>query len=161
MVSLDQIRSLIFKVCYGVGDKYGTKEAVQLILETGLVESRYKYLTQLGDGPAKSFWQVEPSTAVDNCRNFISSRPKLLQTCADILGIDPYYFIDAELDDWDWILRTNIAAGILHCRIKYWRVPEDIESGQEGLAKYWKEHYNTIEGAGTIEHFLTLTEGKL
>ena len=40
-------------------------------------------------------------------------------------------------------------------------MPEDIESGQEGLAKYWKEHYNTIEGAGTIEHFLTLTEGKL
>ena len=123
---------------------------------------RYReYIEQLERGPAKSFWQVEPSTAVDNCRNFISSRPKLLQTCADILGIDPYYFIDAELDDWDWILRTNIAAGILHCRIKYWRVPEDIESGQEGLAKYWKEHYNTIEGAGTIEHFLTLTEGKL
>ena len=157
----NQIKLLIKDVCTKLGDKYSKKEALDLVYCTGLVESKYEYIEQLESGPAKSFWQVEPSTAVDNCRNFISSRPKLLQTCADILGIDPYYFIDAELDDWDWILRTNIAAGILHCRIKYWRVPEDIESGQEGLAKYWKEHYNTIEGAGTIEHFLTLTEGKL
>jgi len=98
---------------------------------------------------------------VDNCRNFISKRPDLLQACADTLGIDPYYFIDATIDDWDWILRTNIAAGILHCRIKYWRIPEPIEKGKEALAKYWKKHYNTEQGAGTVEHFLELTKDKL
>jgi hypothetical protein len=85
----------------------------------------------------------------------------LLQASADILGLDPYYFIDANADDWDWILRTNISAGILHCRIKYWRIPEPIKEGEEELAKYWKKHYNTEEGAGSVEHFLELTEGKL
>tara|TARA_R100000353_G_scaffold9914_2_gene11118 strand:- start:8595 stop:9083 length:489 start_codon:yes stop_codon:yes gene_type:complete len=160
-VNSNQIKDLIKDVCVQMGEKYAKQEALDIVYATGLVESKYEYIEQIGTGPAKSFWQVEPETAVDNCRNFISKRPELLQVCSDILGIDPYYFIDAQPDDWDWILRTNIAAGILHCRIKYWRVPEPIEKGEEGLAKYWKEHYNTAEGAGTIEHFLSLVQGKL
>jgi len=156
-----QIKSLIKDVCVQLGDKYAKQEAIDMVYATGLVESKYKYIEQIGNGPARSFWQVEPETAVDNCRNFISKRPDLLQACADTLGIDPYYFIDATIDDWDWILRTNIAAGILHCRIKYWRIPEPIEKGKEALAKYWKKHYNTEQGAGTVEHFLELTKDKL
>jgi len=160
-VNSNQIKDLIKDICVQMGEKYAKQEALDIVYATGLVESKYEYIEQIGTGPAKSFWQVEPETAVDNCRNFISKRPELLQVCSDILGIDPYYFIDAQPDDWDWILRTNIAAGILHCRIKYWRVPEPIEEGEEGLAKYWKQHYNTTEGAGTIEHFLSLVQGKL
>ena len=160
-VNSNQIKDLIKDICVQMGEKYAKQEALDIVYATGLVESKYEYIEQIGTGPAKSFWQVEPETAVDNCRNFISKRPELLQVCSDILGIDPYYFIDTQPDDWDWILRTNIAAGILHCRIKYWRVPEPIEEGEEGLAKYWKQHYNTTEGAGTIEHFLSLVQGKL
>lgn len=162
-VSVDnnQIKSLIKDVCVQLGEKYAKEEALDIIYATGLVESKYEYIEQIGTGPARSFWQVEPETAVDNCKNFISARPELMQRAADILGIDPYHFIDPQPDNWDWILRTNIAAGILHCRIKYWRVPESIEHSPEGLAKYWKEHYNTAEGAGSVEHFLLLTKGRL
>ena len=160
-VNNKQIKSLIKDVCVQMGEKYAKQEALDIVYATGLVESKYQYIEQIGKGPARSFWQVEPSTAVDNCKNFISSRPDLLQASADILGIDPYYFIDANADDWDWILRTNISAGILHCRIKYWRIPEPIKEGKEELGKYWKKHYNTEEGAGSVEHFLELTEGKL
>ena len=160
-VNNNQIKELIKNVCVQLGDKYAKPEALDIVYATGLVESKYEYIQQIGQGPAKSFWQVEPETAVDNCKNFISARPELLQKCADILNVDPYHFIDPDIDTWDWILRTNIAAGVLHCRIKYWRVPEPIEKGSEGLAKYWKEHYNTEEGAGSVEHFLNLTEGKL
>jgi len=156
-----QIKDLIKDVCVQLGEKYAKTEALDIVYATGLVESKYEYIEQIGTGPARSFWQVEPQTAVDNCKNFISARPELMQRAADILNIDPYHFIDPQLDNWDWILRTNIAAGILHCRIKYWRIPESIENSPEGLAKYWKEHYNTAEGAGSVEHFLHLTEGKL
>jgi len=160
-VNKNQIKDLIKDVCIQLGDKYAKKEALDIVYATGLVESKYEYIEQIGEGPARSFWQVEPETAVDNCKNFISARPELMQAAADILGVDPYHFIDPQPDNWDWILRTNIAAGILHCRIKYWRVPEAIESSPEGLAKYWKKHYNTEDGAGSIEHFLLLTKGKI
>jgi len=156
-----QIKNLIKDVCVQLGEKYAKAEALDIVYATGLVESKYEYIEQIGAGPARSFWQVEPETAVDNCKNFISVRPELMQRAADILGIDPYHFIDPQPDNWDWILRTNIAAGVLHCRIKYWRVPEAIEPSPEGLAKYWKQHYNTVEGAGSVEHFLLLTKGKI
>ena len=160
-VNENQIKDLIKDVCVQLGDKYAKDEALDIVYATGLVESKYQYITQIGEGPARSFWQVEPETAVDNCKNFISARPELMQRSADILGIDPYHFIDPDIDSWDWILRTNIAAGILHCRIKYWRIPEPIGVSPQGLAEYWKKHYNTEQGAGSVEHFLHLTEGKI
>ncbi len=57
MISETQIRSLIKSTLEVLGDKYASEDAVQLCYEVGLVESRYKYIRQLGDGPAKSFWQ--------------------------------------------------------------------------------------------------------
>tara|TARA_Y100000114_G_C11590708_1_gene245616 strand:+ start:43 stop:594 length:552 start_codon:yes stop_codon:yes gene_type:complete len=35
----------------------------------GQMESEYKTKTQIGGGPAKSYWQVEPSTAMDIMKN--------------------------------------------------------------------------------------------
>ena len=154
MVSLDQIRSLIFKVCYGVGDKYGTKEAVQLILETGLVESRYKYLTQLGDGPAKSFWQVEPATAVDNLQHYLKHRTPLMSKCAEVSMVDVKHWQNFSEPLWADILEKNIAAAIIHCRLKYWRVPKKMPNSLEGRAKYWKQYYNSSLGAGTEEKYV-------
>ena len=71
-VNNKQIKSLIKDVCVQMGDKYAKKEALDIVYATGLVESKYEYIEQIGKGPARSFWQVEPSTAVDNCKNFIS-----------------------------------------------------------------------------------------
>ena len=44
MVSIDQIRNLIYHTCWEMGDNFGSDEAVQLILETGVVESNYKFI---------------------------------------------------------------------------------------------------------------------
>ena len=66
MISLNQIRALIKHTCSAMGEKFASDDAVELVLVTGIVESGYKYLRQLGDGPARSFWQVEPATCVDN-----------------------------------------------------------------------------------------------
>ena len=66
MVSIEQIRGLVASTLKGMGSKFMSKSAVDLVVTTGMVESRYKYLRQLGDGPARIFLQVEPATAVDN-----------------------------------------------------------------------------------------------
>ena len=65
MISIKQIRSLIERTCSAMGKKFASDDAIDLVLVTGIVESRYKYLRQLGNGPACSFWQVEPATCVD------------------------------------------------------------------------------------------------
>ena len=153
MVNPEQIKGLVSEVCVKLGEKYSSDTAIELVYNTGLVESKYEYIKQIGTGPAKSFWQVEPETAVDNCKNFIAIRPELVERVADILNIDPINIVEPDPVFWDWMLHSNNAAGILHCRIKYWRVQESIPPGVDGLAYYWKKYYNTAEGAGTEEHF--------
>ena len=50
-----QIKSLIRDVCIQLGDKYAKEEALDIVYATGLVESKYEYIEQIGTGPAKSY----------------------------------------------------------------------------------------------------------
>ena len=51
MINTTQMRELIQKTLLEVGDKFANNDAVQLVLETGLVESHFKYLK-----PFTVFW---------------------------------------------------------------------------------------------------------
>ena len=51
--------------------------AEELVRGTAIVESGLTYLKQHGDGPALSFWQVEPATHDDLYTNFLNFRPEL------------------------------------------------------------------------------------
>ena len=83
MISIKQIESLVKKTCSSLGEKFASESAIKLVVATGIVESRYEYLRQLGDGPARSFWQVEPATCVDNLAHYLKHRPKLMAKCAE------------------------------------------------------------------------------
>ena len=154
MISINQMRSLIESTCSILGDKYSAPEAVELVLATGIVESRYEYIRQMGDGPARSFWQVEPATAVDNLAHYLVHRSSLMKKCAEASLVDLKYWQIYDERVWAEILEKNIAAGIIHCRIKYWRVPKRMPNSIEGQADYWKKYYNTEGGAGDPEHFV-------
>ena len=159
MVSIDQVRDLIFKVCHGLQDKFSSDDAIQLVLETGLVESNYKFLRQLGNGPARSFWQVEPATAVDNLAHYLKHRTPLMHKCADVSMIDIKHWQSFSSPLWSDILEKSIAAGIIHCRLKYWRVPKRMPNTLEGRAEYWKTYYNSSDGAGTEEKYVETIKG--
>jgi len=154
VISPTQIKSLIKSTCEGMGDKFASEDAITLIHETGLVESGYKYLRQLGDGPAKSFWQIEPLSAVDNLQHYLKHRKSLMLRCAMVSMIDLKHWQNNDERLWANILEKNTAAGIVHCRIKYWRVPKPMPNTLEGRAKYWKKYYNTDQGKGTEEKYI-------
>lgn len=159
MISIKQIEGLIKKTLTGMGKKFASDDAVELVMGTGLVESRYKYIRQLGDGPARSFWQVEPATAVDNCQHYLTHRPGLMRMCAESSMVDIKHWQTYSVITWADILETNMSAGIIHCRLKYWRVPKRMPNTTEGMANYWKEFYNTHQGAGHVEDYID-TVGK-
>jgi len=158
VISPTQIKSLIKSTCEGMGDKFASDDAITLIHETGLVESGYKYLRQLGDGPAKSFWQIEPLSAVDNLQHYLKHRKSLMLRCAMVSMIDLKHWQNNDERLWANILEKNIAAGIVHCRIKYWRVPKPMPNTLEGRAKYWKKYYNTDQGKGTEEKYIDIVK---
>ena len=139
MVSIKQIRSLIERTCNVMSEKYSSKSAVDIVLATGIIESRYEYITQMNDGPAKSFFQVEPATAVDNLAHYLKHRPELMQKCAEASVVDLKYWQTYDEKLWADILEKNIAAGIVHCRIKYCRIPKRMPTSGEGIAHDWKD----------------------
>lgn len=57
-------------------------EAQVMVLSTGAQESRFQYRRQMGDGPARSFWQFERGGGVKGVLNHPVSKAKALQLCA-------------------------------------------------------------------------------
>jgi hypothetical protein len=153
MIDALQMMHLIKSSLEKLGFKYASHDAMMLVYRTGLVESKYKYLSQKGSDIARGFWQCEPWVAVSLCKDYLQYRDSLMKKVADVCYLDWKYFTHPTEEDWKQILTTNLTAGIILCRLHYWRVPKPLPSSLEEQASYWKNWYNTAKGAGTIEHF--------
>jgi len=121
--------------------------AEELVFGTAIVESGLTYLKQHGDGPALGLWQVEPATHDDLYTNFLNFRPKLGSKLIELRAAG------LSLDE---NLATNLMYGAAVCRLCYHRKPDALpEAGDiEGQASFWKQHYNTIFGAGTVSKYV-------
>tara|TARA_R100001443_G_C3344622_1_gene175313 strand:- start:153 stop:614 length:462 start_codon:yes stop_codon:yes gene_type:complete len=124
---------------------YYSPEAEDMVYRTGMAETRYKTIKQYSGGPAIGFFQIEPDTLNDTMKNYVKYRPPLLD-CLKKLGLNE--------DDMEYSVLTNIALQIAFCRIHYRRNPYKIPGTLEEQGKYWKEHYNTKLGKGTVRHFI-------
>ena len=123
-----------------------SKDAADLVFETGRTESRYIALEQMGGGPALGFFQCEPATMHDCIDNYIKYRPELEKSLMS-LGFSS--------EDAEFSLKTNIAVQVFFCRIKYRRDKDPIPKTIQERAKYWKRIYNTEGGKGTDADYLT------
>lgn len=125
-----------------------SESAEQLLLGTAIQESRLKYRRQLGNGPARGIFQMEPATHNDIWLNYLKYHPVLGDLIASLLT----------RKDADKVaeLETNDAYACAMARMVYARAkpalpnPGDIH----GHAAYWKQHYNTPLGKGTPEEFV-------
>jgi len=115
--------------------------AATLLLGTALVESRLTYLRQFNGGPALGLYQMEPATFNDICQNYLKYRPELKKQ----LGVLKSARLIYDLKFATWM-----------ARIHYYRQPEPLPAAHDlnGQAAYWKQHYNTPLGKGTISKYL-------
>lgn len=125
-----------------------SQAAENLIFGTGFVESEYKYVEQIGGGPGFGFWQMEAATHDDIWTNFLSHEPSAL--CFALREMSGYPRLARPLAT---ALHGNLFYAAAMCRIHYKRVKEPLPSAgdAEAMAAYWKLHYNTPLGAGTID----------
>ena len=126
----------------------GGRAAEQLLLGTAIQESLLVHRRQLGNGPARGLFQMEPATHDDCWANFLKFRPTLAGRVRQTLpaGQEP---VASALEHND-----RYAAAM--CRIRYQRAPAVLPPADNltALANYWKQHYNTPLGAGSPEEFL-------
>ena len=117
-----------------------TPDVEELLMLTMATETHLgEYLKQEG-GIAEGIYQIEPETAIDIHNNWLHYREDTanrVYSYMTMMGKD---------------LRYNLQYQTLLARIHYLRVEEAIpdKDDVEGLAKYWKQYWNTEEGKGTV-----------
>lgn len=125
-----------------------SQAAENLVLGTAAHESHCgEYVRQLGDGPARGIFQMEPDTLDDIYGNYLDYR-------ADLRGAIDAYLIPA-FDRADNLV-FNLAYSVLMCRVHYYRRPEPLPAANDirALGVYWKQFYNTALGKGTVQQFV-------
>lgn len=150
MVNLQQLLDWVVKPALSHVGLYNPA-AAQLVIGTGLQESRYQYLHQVGGGPACGFWQMEPATHKDMWENFIEKRDRFKIPLQQILAPWPDPLTQ---------LATNLNYGAAMCRLFYYRLPHALpkQDDREAQAAYWKQFYNTQKGRGHTAEFLKNAE---
>lgn len=93
-----------------LGPPYASREAEVMLLAIAGQESRCCYRRQLPTGPARSWWQVEPQTAVAIWRKWPDGKAKLedLGWEAEEMATMPHYCLR-----WSEVGSCVIARGIL------------------------------------------------
>jgi hypothetical protein len=122
--------------------------ADQLVLGTAIQESELATTTQHGGGPALGYFQMEPLTHNDIWTNFLRYRQSLADKIKALLGTGQ--------QPAPGLLLTNNLYAAAMCRTLYYRVSEPLPAVNDipAMARYWKDHYNTSRGAGTIDEYV-------
>ena len=132
----------------------GGDASEELLLGTAIQESRIKYLHQLGGGPAKGLFQMEPVTHDDIWNNWLEFRTDIandIKSWTSTVAPNGH----PHSDELIW----NLMYAAMMCRIHYRRVSAPLPAAGDlpAQAAYWKKWYNTELGAGTeaeyIEHW--------
>lgn len=143
-LDLDQLRLLVVRPTLQALSLW-SPTAENLVLGTGIVESRCKYLKQIGKGPALGIFQMEPFTHNDIWRTHLWGT-ELGMKVGNL--VRPFSGRAPDPTEMIWNLRYAAAM----CRVHYRRIREALpENDAVGLAQYWKQYYNTPLGAGTVE----------
>ena len=127
------------------------EEAVDLLMMTCAHESKGGTYIKQVEGPALGVYQMEPATAEDIWESYLGYR-------------DEFGMRVNKLRNWETMeqnLISNLSYATAMARVHYYRVPEALpKKGSNesqyllALARYAKQHYNTIEGKATPRKYL-------
>lgn len=119
--------------------------AENLVVGTAVQESGLRFLRQMGDGPALGLFQIEPASHDDLWTNFLDYKPELANRLAGLM---------TPRERRSQLVENPLYAAAV-CRLIYFRRPQALPPADDvdGLAGYWKQHYNTPLGKGTAAEF--------
>lgn len=123
-------------------------EGEQLVLGTGAKESGFKYIHQIGGGPALGFYQMEPATYWNLWNQYLLNKPELRKL---ILSVCKYSTIPSE----DFLMHDLRLATIM-CRVRYMWINSPIPAFNDidGQAKYWAKYYNANPVTGVPNEYV-------
>lgn len=127
-----------------------SRAATELLLGTALHESAgLKHRRQLQNGPARSFFQMEPATHNDIYTNFLAYNASLKTQVES--------FLCSPTSNKIFELEYNDTYAAVMARVHYFRASGSLPAAGDlaGQASYWKRTYNTVLGAGTPQKYMS------
>lgn len=130
-----------------------TLPAENLVYGTGSHESGgWQWIDQTtpGPGPAYGPFQMEEATFEDHLRRL--RRPENAAIYSRLMDLR-IRLVEADVTE----MHGNWFFAAAMCRIHYWFNPEPLPSNPDdirALGEYWKKHYNTFKGKGTVDEFV-------
>lgn len=144
VINLKRINEDALMICDCIGHGlYGT--AKEMIIETAIAETGLGQIEDKTVGAGMGLTQFDEMPFNDIRDRSIKLRPKILKEL----------HIDISLVEWD-DLRYNQFLALLFTRLHYWLKGDPIPATIEERAAYWKLHYNTKDGKGTVDHYLKM-----
>lgn len=127
--------------------------------ESGLRWERQRSPRWGGQVGGFSKWQVEIGSITASL-DYLRMRPDVCERATLWLFDDPHAPADwpdvMPTDAIMWALRLddNDKIGAMFGRLHYLRIAEPVPDSLAGQAQYWKRHYNTEAGAGTVSQYI-------
>lgn len=146
MLSVVYLQRLITLVLDGTPFPHADR-AIPLLLGVAAQESGFVHTRQIGGGPARGFFQMEPATERDLWR-WLHLHQAIERVFEERAGVDGASVL---------ALEHNLPYQILVARLHFFvRDPAPLPEADDlqGQAARWKTVYNTIAGAGTIESYV-------
>jgi len=115
------------------------------VSETGLLDEN---VVQIGGGPARGYFQMEPWVCTDLIVNRLANNParekNLVDNCS--FGTDQQS------------LKNDVVFMVLACRYFYMEVPEPLPAASDvkAIYRYYKKYWNTEAGKATEKHFMEM-----
>ena len=157
MINPAQFRHEIVRPALKAADMW-SEAAENLVLGTAVQESILAWVKQRGAGPALGFYQMEPATADDICRRYLSTRSELAVRLAKATWPHcrtPTAYSHLDAKDIARLLVEDLRFATIMCRLRYWMMPAPLPAANDidSLAQYWKRYYNTVLGSGKADEW--------
>lgn len=125
-----------------------SESAEILVYGTGMVETGYNYLMQIGtpENGGLGFWQMEKSDYEDIYTYLRHpSNSRLFNTITSAA-----YYASFPMDPS--VLVHNLRFSAIMCRLHYYRIPEALPDAKDaqGMAEYHKIYYNSSLGLSDV-----------
>lgn len=149
-IQFNQFEELVTNVLYNYPKLYADGKGVDILMLTAAVESDgCSYFHQI-NGPAITFFQLEPAT-IDDILRYIRQSSKRSAELAEINNLfeEDYHYTARGYKNAALLLHLELS--VLLARIKYWMDPKPLGSTIEDHAATWKRVYNTELGKGKPE----------
>jgi hypothetical protein len=136
MLNVEQIRNFVIQPSLqAIG--LASKEAVELLVGTALIESGLTQLAQRPTSIALGLWQMENPTYT-SLLAFLDDSQHFKQSILDFLAMK-------DLPRSYGFLAGNLYASCIFARLKYYTIDEPLPQASDvrGLSNYWGKYYNT------------------